>query len=193
MKTKNFKSALLALASAATIVAASGASAAIPPPYLLCNFKGQTQLDAAGTSLGCWLNITAKVGCDSDTDTIYITSVGSTAGEASCGGLFLGNLPWTGSLAAILAGTGSIDTTVGSAGALPWSVIDGSMFTPAAGGVVTGVSGSAGPAQMCNGKSITIPSSVTVTGTTNFGPMLGSYATFNTKPSLANLGCHVVP
>ncbi|WOD26699.1 hypothetical protein RYH70_11790 [Alloalcanivorax xenomutans] len=184
MSTKILKTSMLALAGAVALAAAGSASAMVPP-YAVCTFKGETELTVGGGApTTCWLTLTTKVDCAGN---IEIVAAGPVAGDASCPGLFLGNFPWTGDAAAILAGVGTIDT--GATGSvIVRSAPPSGQPAVIAGGTVTGVSGGpAIPATCDTGTTVDVPAVVQVSGTNNFG----STATFNTvaPDHLQNLGC----
>lgn len=192
MKTQILKPVLLTLAGAVSLAATASAQA-MSPPYLACTFKGQTVLAAGGTSIGCWLNTVVKVDCDGNV--IEVAAAGANAGDSSCPGLFTGNFPWASDLPSIMAGNGTINTSAGSGGAIPFSVMDAG-GSPLAGGNVYNVAGG-GPliTYVCDGNNVDVPSFVQITGTNNFGPGPDGdpgNVTFNTvgPDHLQNLGCN---
>lgn len=176
MSTKILKTSMLALAGAVAL-AAAGSASAMAPPYLACNYKGSTNLVVGGSARQCWLNLAVKVDCDGNV--IEVTAAGPNPGDPACAALFTGNFPWTGDLPDIMAGMGAIDTTTGSGGMVPFSVMDAN-GNPLAGGTVTGVEGITPQNHQCDGNTVTVPHTVRVTGTNNFGPLFGNFATFNT-------------
>lgn len=166
-----------------TLMASSSinASISIPAPKAICTYQGTTVLlQEGGADVTCVLTVVAEVGCDGDH--LHIVSAGASPGDfPGCTALSLGNLPWGGSLSAIMSsGGGSIDT--GHTGLpIPWSVIDSSTFTPLAGGVLDGVKGSGSVAASCNSGSVNVPSSISING--NFSYLGASLVT----PSGMNL------
>lgn len=187
MSTKILKPTMLALAGAVALAAAGSASA-----DLACIFKGQTSLTVGTTTTECWLNTVVKVDCDGNV--VLVRAAGANAGQATCPGLFLGNFPWQSDLTSIVAGNGTIDTTAGSGGVIPFAVQDPS-GNPLAGGNVYNVDGSTTSNYICDGNTIAVPDFVAVTGMNNFGPGPDgdpNNATFNTigPDHLQNLGCN---
>ncbi|WP_284455042.1 hypothetical protein [Alloalcanivorax xenomutans] len=187
MSTKILKTSMLALAGAVAF-AAAGSASAMPPPYAMCTFKGETELTVPGQpTTSCWLTLTTKVNCAGD---IEVVAAGPVAGQANCPGLFLGNFPWTGSTPAL----GTIDTGAGGSVA---ANTGGGMLTMIAGGIVYNVSDSGGFSnQVCDGvgNTVQVPNAVEVTGLNNFGFApngSSSNATFNTvgPDHLVNRGC----
>jgi hypothetical protein len=195
MKTQILKSSMLALAGVVALGAgAAQASGPITAPYLLCTFKGNTQLTPQGapSPTSCWLTTTMKMDCDAPNH-FHIVAAGSVPGDTNCSGLFLGNLPWGGNLADITGSAGTIDTN--HVGLLPYSVINGGTLQPVAGGVVSGVLASTPTTNfMCGANTVPIPDYVSISGASNFGPSPVGTATLNTvgPNHLRRLSCEYV-
>ncbi|MBM1145178.1 hypothetical protein GN155_015450 [Alcanivorax sp. ZXX171] len=181
MKNQILKSSMLALAGAVAF-AAAGSASAMSPPYAMCTFKGETQLDVGSGPTTCWLTLATKVNCDGD---VEIVAAGPVAGQAGCPFLFVGNFPWTGDAASIIAGGATINTDANGLGIT--SVNDAS-GNPLAGGLLNGVGGSTSTSVACDtGSTVAVPDSVPVSGTFSY-----TGATFNTA-GLDNKGCTLVP
>lgn len=181
MKTQILKSTMLALAGAVAF-AAAGSASAMSPPYAMCNFKGETTLNAGGSTSTCWLTLATKVNCAGD---VEIVAAGPVAGDPTCPFLFVGNFPWTGDAASIIAGSATINTDANGSGIA--SVIDAN-GSPLAGGLLNGVGGSTSTSVACDtGSTVPVPDQVPVSGTFSY-----TGASF-TAAGLDNKGCTLVP
>lgn len=184
MSTKILKTSMLALAGAVAL-AAAGSASAMPPPYAMCTYKGETQLDAGAGPTTCWLTLATKVNCAGD---VEIVAAGPVAGDASCPFLFVGNFPWTSNAGAIIAGGATVNT---DANGLGITSVNDAGGTPLAGGILNGVGPAPGVPAVCDGggTTVNVPSQVPVSGTFSY-----TGATFNTvAPNhLVNRGCSLV-
>ncbi|WP_228548751.1 hypothetical protein, partial [Alloalcanivorax profundimaris] len=174
---------VLILASVATL-AAAGTAGAMPSPYAMCVFKGETTISLGESSFTCWLTFITKIDSNGNME---VVAFGSVPGDPSCRGFYTGNLPWTADASDIIAGGATINSDPAGLG-LP-SVID---FTGAtrASGVLNGV----GPASATNsvacdgsGGTLTVPLDVPVNGTFSNGMTLA------TTTSWGNKGFSLVP
>ncbi|WP_262462004.1 hypothetical protein [Alloalcanivorax balearicus] len=181
MSTKILKTSMLALAGAVAL-AAAGSASAMSPPYAMCTFKGETQLTSGVGATSCWLTLAAKVNCDGD---VEIVAAGPVEGDATCTDIFVGNFPWFGTTAGIIAG-GTINTDFVATGNPSVIHVSG---LPLAGGTLTGV----GPATStmgvaCDaGSTVTVPTVVPVNGMFSGPPTAAFQAN-----GLQNLGCSLV-
>ncbi|MFP1682582.1 hypothetical protein ACLD0W_08710 [Alloalcanivorax sp. C16-1] len=181
MKTQILKSSMLALAGAVAI-AAAGSASAMSPPYAMCNYKGESTLTFGGSQSTCWLTLATKVNCAGD---VEIVAAGPVAGDATCPFLFVGNFPWTGNAAAIIAGGATINT---DANGLGITSVNDAAGSPLAGGLLNGVGGSTSTAVACDtGSTVNVPDQVPVSGTFSY-----TGAAFNAA-GLDNKGCTLVP
>lgn len=187
MSTKILKTSMLALAGAVAL-AAAGSASAMAPPYTMCTYKGETQLDAGAGPTTCWLTLTTKINCDGD---IEIVAAGPVAGDSGCPFLFVGNFPWTGNVANIISGGASINTDANGFGINSVITATGAGL---AGGLVNGVSTVGGTsAATCDSSTnttINVPNSVQVNGT--FSYTGASFVTL-APDHLDNKGCFSVP
>lgn len=173
---------VLVLASVATL--AVGTASAMPPPYAMCVFKGETTISLGGGSFTCWLTLTTKMDCDGNME---VAAFGAVPGGLNCRGLYTGNLPWTADVADIISGGATIDTDPAGLGLS--SIISYTGATRAS-GVLNGVGpASATSSVACDGSggTVTVPLDVPVNGTFSNG------MTFATTTSWSNKGCSLVP
>lgn len=186
---KKLMTGLTGVAAAVALAGVASTASAMAPPYAICNFKGTTVLTnpMTGDSTTCWLTLTAKANCAGD---VEVVAGGSVPGDLTCRGLFLGNFPWTGNAASIIAGGAVIDTDPLALG-LP-SVIDFS-GNPQGGGTINNVSSvplNTGTSVACAaGATVTVPLAVSVAS----GVFSYTGATLDTvAPHLVNRGCSLV-
>lgn len=146
------KNSLLSLA-AVGVFAFAGAAQASSHVY-----KGTTTLTLGGSSAACTLTVAGTI---SSSGAVSITAAGVT-GSSPCPALFEGGFPWTGSTSGTTLSTGSPSTVLAS----------GSTVVGSCGGTVTGLSYASGSP----------PTSVTISGTNNYGSSCSINGTLTLQP-----------